>query len=196
MALLTGLEIEEQVKAGRITIRPYAPAQRNPNSYDLRLGAHLRVYWRPPWWSRLARRLAGRPWCLDAAAQNAFRDVRIGPKGYVLKPGRLYLGTTVEWVGSDHYCSTIDGKSSVGRLGIVTHVTAGFIDVGFHGRITTETTVTHPVRVYAGMRFCQVSFAPLVGAVELYKGRYQHQAEAVPSRSWIGFTADHQETRR
>lgn len=175
MSLLTGLEIARRVDSGEIVIAPYDPANVNPNSYDGRLDDTLRVY-------DTTREL-------DVGADNPTTTLSIPPDGLVLHPGVLYLGSTVEVFGCDTLAAVVEGKSSLGRLGLTAHVTAGFIDCGFRGNITLEISVIHPLRVYAGMRVCQVCFTTVVGEVTLYAGKYQGQRGPQPSRSWRDFTA-------
>lgn len=113
----------------------------------------------------------------------------IGEEGWVLKPGILYLMHTREVIGPGAYVATADGKSSLGRLGIVVHQTAGYVDPGFVGQITLEVTVSNPIRVYAGMRFAQVRFHTTLGESSGYKGNYvgEHARGPVPSRAWKQF---------
>lgn len=170
MSLLTGPEIARLVKTGDIDITPYCSGQLNPNSYDLTLDRILRVY-------TLGREL-------DVRADNPTEEIVIPPDGLVLEPGRLYLGSTVEWIGTDKYAAVVEGKSSLGRLGFTAHVTAGFIDCGFRGNVTLEMTVMHRLRVYAGMRVCQACYTTLEGEVMLYAGKYQGQRGPQASRSW------------
>jgi dCTP deaminase len=96
---------------------------------------------------------------------------------------------TREVVAPGKLVACADGKSSLGRLGIVVHQTAGFIDPGFSGNITLEVTVTNPIRVYAGMRFAQVRFHTVVGESSGYKGNYtgEHARGPVASRAWKQF---------
>jgi len=95
---------------------------------------------------------------------------------------RLYLGTTLEIAGSNCCVPFIEGRSSVGRLGISIHVTAGFGDVGFIGRWTLEISVIHPIRVYAGVEICQIAFTDIVGEFDLYTGRYANQNKVEGSK--------------
>ena len=113
--------------------------------------------------------------------------------GYVLRPGILYLGSTVEEAGSDFYVPCIEGRSSIGRLGISTHVAAGFGDIGFKQRWTLELTVVHPIRIYAGVRICQVYFHCVEGRKEVLYGdrpgsKYAHSSGVEPSRSYLDFS--------
>ena len=167
--ILTGPEIEKEVGLDRIRIEPWIPRHVGPNSVDLRLHPELRVY-----------DLEGGT--LDMKKGTATRDLLIPSEGLVLQPGTLYLGRTVEVVGTNHYVAILEGRSSVGRLGIKSHFTAGFGDVGFCGSWTLEIEVVYPVRVYPNVRICQVSFTVPRGDIRLYSGRYQGQIEATSSR--------------
>lgn len=125
----------------------------------------------------------GPPPILDMLDENRTVDVGIPKQGLILWPGILYLGRTVETVGSKSYVPWFDGRSSVGRLGIHVHVTAGKGDTGWFGTVTLEMHVVHPVRVYADVKpICQASFFGTLGELEEYKGRYQNQVEPTPSR--------------
>jgi dCTP deaminase len=203
MAILTGPEIRKQIEGGDIKVDPYLVEHVGPNSMDLRLHESLGVYnqfWpahlayshtpRKSWpgWSEKALKklseaeasLHATP--LDMRSGSTVRELVIPETGLVLYPGILYLGRTVERLGSDVFVPIVEGRSSMGRLGVQVHVTAGFCDLGFHGTITLEITVVHPIRVYAGERVCQVYFTRAEGDVELYSGRYQGQEAATGSR--------------
>lgn len=115
-------------------------------------------------------------------------------KGWLLKPGIGYLMHTEERISTDKYVPILDGKSSLGRLFMTAHVTAGYGDPGFDGQYTLEVVVTHPVLVFPGMRFCQIRFHTLVGVPDSYKqqGHYVGQAAEgpVPSMSWKQFAEE------
>lgn len=120
---------------------------------------------------------------LDMLDENFTDNVDIPEEGMVMWPGILYLGRTVETIGSKCYVPWFDGRSSVGRLGIHVHVTAGRGDTGWFGTVTLEMHVVHPVRVYANRKpICQASFFETVGDLEEYAGRYQNQVDPTPSR--------------
>lgn len=174
--ILTGPEIQRQVELGKIQISPFRPEQVNPASYDLRLGADYLQY-----------AVFGRP--LDAKVENPTTSGKIFANGLVLHPGQLYLMHTVEVVGTREFVTVIDGKSSIARLGVVAHLTAGYGDVGFFGQYTLEVSVIHPVRVYAGMRFCQARFQTVQGEFAQYEGNYVGETARGPvaSRSWRQF---------
>jgi dCTP deaminase len=177
MSILSGREIEAQYQAGRIRIAPFNPEHIGPNSYDLTLSTKLLTY----------VDYADQQVLLDPKKEQKVREKLIPEKGIVLWPGILYLGNTVEVAGSDHYVPMLEGRSSFGRLGLKVHVTAGFGDIGFKQQWTLELEVTHPVRVYAGMRVCQVYFHEIVGDVELYKGKYARSSGPEQSQAWRDF---------
>ena len=110
----------------------------------------------------------------------------IPEEGYILKPNHLYIGATQETISSDKYISAIDGRSSIGRLGIFIHATAGFGDLGFKGTYTLEIVPTIPVLIKPGIEIGQVSFQQPEGDIDfLYKGRYQNQVLPTTSRLYM-----------
>lgn len=131
---------------------------------------------------------------LDMRAENPVRDLDIPARGLVLIPGRLYLGSTIETTASGPFIPCIEGRSSVGRLGLQVHVTAGFGDRGFHGTWTLEMTVVQPLRIYAGVEVCQISFASCEGArdADTYRGKYLGQTGPRPSGLWKDFLKEDQ----
>lgn len=180
--ILTGPEIRKRFDAGDITIDPFDEKQLNPASYDLRLGDHYAVY-------VFSTREDGENDVLDAKKDNLVEDLLMPPDGLLLRPGQLYLMHTVELVLSESCVPIVDGKSSIGRLGVSVHQTAGFGDPGFDGQYTLEVTCVHPVRLYAGMRICQIRFHATLGEVVLYRGNYTGSKSRgpVPSMSWKQF---------
>ena len=197
--MLTGPAIRKAVDAGAIQIEPYNWSFAGPNSYDVRLHAEIVVYnvSGPMFPDTVIDAgpdvetyidadgiVQERPRCLDVRADNPIERFDIDEKGALLVPGVVYLGRTIERIHSDVYASTIHGRSSIGRLGITVHQTAAFIDVGFDGVVTLEITVTHPVRIYANMRIAQIAFHPLVGDIELYRGKYQGAQAVESSKLW------------
>lgn len=167
MSYLSGPEIRRLVNLGEVEIEPFTDNQVGPNSYDMRLHPELRVY---------------NDLILDMRKDNPTRPMTIPEEGLVLVPGELYLGRTVERTSTPLHVPEVVGRSSVGRLGIFIHVTAGFGDHGFNGTWTLEITCIRRVRIYPFARICQLSLAPLVGEPFPYKGRYQHQVDATASR--------------
>lgn len=187
--ILTGPEIRKQVASGGITVSPHDPKLVGPNSVDLRLSNDLLVYegavkrFKDGSGARDNPVYEGphdRP--LDMRKENETFRLDVPIDGLVLRPGILYLGRTIETIGSDKFVPIVEGRSSVGRLGIHVHVTAGFCDIGFRGTITLEIHCIHPVRIYPNVPICQAYFLSPQGEIELYKGRYQGQVEPTASR--------------
>ncbi|MCL2573704.1 MAG: dCTP deaminase [Defluviitaleaceae bacterium] len=157
--ILSGLEIAKKAEEGKeIIIKPFVPDMVGPNSYDLRLADTLVVY---------------EDEVLDMRQPSATKEIVIPKEGYVLQPGKLYLGRTIEHTETLGYVPMLEGRSSMGRLGISIHITAGFGDVGFKGYWTLEIHCLHPVRIYAGERICQIYYHKIEGDYVPYKGKYQ-----------------------
>lgn len=193
--ILTGPEIQKQLEAGRISIDPFNPKCLNPGSYDLTLGNEVVVYEGVVFCYGEAGTeedggyfLPNPGAVLDTKQELPARKFTINPEvGWLLKPGIGYLMATAEKVHTDYYVPVIDGKSSLGRLFVQVHITAGYGDIGYSGHYTLEVVVTHPVRVYPGMRFCQMRFHQPQGDLMNYasKGHYTGEAATgpVPSKA-------------
>lgn len=199
MSILSGPEIVRIVnrtrefrKAGHdapvpaIDITPFNPDHAGPNSYDLTLGATLLAYDTRMGDQFIHDRYNHPSRVLDSRRSNPTVEHKIGPEGFILLPGVLYLGATAERTASLGVVPWLEGRSSIGRLGVCIHATAGFGDDGFgwpHGATwTLEITVVEPVRIYAGMRLCQIIFSTLVGERSPYKGKYQGQTLPMGSK--------------
>lgn len=167
--ILTGPEIAAQVHAGRIHIDPFSEDRVNPNSYDFHLLDHLITYDHVE---------------LDAAIANPARRVPFPKSGLVLRPDRVYLGATLEVMGSEHYVPIIRGKSSLARLGLFINMTADLIDLGSVNRWTLQLHAIQPLRIYPGMLIGQVTFWEPTGQRVLYQGKYQGSMEPRPSESY------------
>jgi deoxycytidine triphosphate deaminase len=139
--ILTGAEIIKQHARGRIIIDPFDPANVSPDSYDFHLGPALRVYTQFP---------------LDACATNPTEEIVIPPEGLVLEPQRLYLGETVEVMGSAHYVGSYAARSSIARLGLFINLSATLGDLGYVGRWPLHLVAVQPLRIYAGMAVGQM----------------------------------------
>lgn len=193
MAKLSGAQILKEVEEGTITLEPFHKEQLNANSYNLRLGRTLLVYNVALLPGQLNPDLIyelnqNDPHVLDMRRDNPTTVITIPDHGYVLRPGICYLGHTEEYTETHERVPIIEGRSSVGRLGISVHATAGFGDVGFCGDWTLEISVLHPVRVYAGVEICQIAYEPLVGEKTItYKGKYQNQRGPKSSGLWRDF---------
>jgi dCTP deaminase len=181
--ILSGKAIQSAVESGDILINPFNPKYLNPASYDLTLGYGITIYKDMCPYGALAD-------CnLDPKVDNPTTSFRIGPEGYILQPGVGYLMHTQESVGTNKYVPAIDGKSSIGRLFVLIHSTAGLGDPGFFGQYTLEVLTTYPIRLYPGMRICQIRFFTIVGEIDLYNGSYQcdNARGAVASRAYNQF---------
>lgn len=173
--ILSGKEIERRLGKD-IIIEPYNPGQLNPNSYNLRLHDELLIYTCHP---------------LDMKKPNAYERIRIPSEGLVLEPHRLYLGRTMEYTATHNLVPMLEGRSSVGRLGLFVHITAGFGDVGFTGYWTLEIFCVQPIRIYAGVEICQIYYHTIEGDFETYQsGKYQNNCDVQPSLLYKDFEAN------
>ena len=171
--ILSGLEIARQVELGAIEITPFEKRLMNPNSYNLRLHDELLVYTDE---------------VLDMKLPLATKKIGIPSDGLVLRPGVLYLGRTFEYTSTGKFVPMLEGRSSVGRLGLYIHVTAGFGDVGFAGYWTLEIQCVQPVRIYPMAEICQIYYHTIYGDFELYgEGKYQLNTGIQPSLSYKDF---------
>jgi dCTP deaminase len=181
-SVLSDGTIRRLVEEGRITIDPWDAGMVQPASVDLRLGRSFRVFHNH---KLPAIDLAEPP-------QGVTELVEIdADQSFVIHPGEFVLGTTEEWVElPDDIVARIEGKSSLGRLGLIVHATAGFVDPGFKGTLTLEiTNLTRvPIKLYAGIAIAQLSFMALDQPAERPYGspelgsHYQGQVAATESR--------------
>ena len=140
--ILSGQEIKRLIGTDLI-IEPYEDSQLNPNSYNLRLHHQLLVYDNN---------------VLDMKKENKATLLEIPEEGLLLEKDKLYLGRTLEYTESHKHVPMLEGRSSIGRLGLFVHVTAGFGDVGFCGFWTLEMFCVQPIRIYAGVEICQIFY--------------------------------------
>lgn len=177
--ILSGSEIKAQLGTN-IKIEPYHEDQVNPNSYNLTLHDEMLVY---------------EEIILDMKRPNRFRRITIPEEGMVLQPNQLYLARTVEFTETHNLVPMLEGRSSIGRLGLFVHVTAGFGDVGFCGYWTLEMFAVQPVRIYPGVQVCQIFYHSIEGEVTDYKSsKYQHNKDIQPSMLYkeLGIRDDNQ----
>jgi dCTP deaminase len=146
--ILTDSEILREIEAKTIVIEPYRRECLGSNSYDVHLGATLAIY---------------KSSVLDAREHNEIEYFTIPDEGYILRADMLYLGVTEEYTETHRHVPFLEGKSSVGRLGIDIHATAGKGDVGFSNTWTLEISVKQPVRIYAGMPIGQLIYFTVSG---------------------------------
>ena len=164
--ILSGDEIQRNLGTN-IVIEPFDPAKLNPNSYNLTLHNELVTY---------------EEVVLDMAEPNRTRRLVIPKDGLILAPNKLYLGRTVERTETHNLVPMIEGRSSIGRLGLFVHVTAGFGDVGFEGYWTLEMFAIQPIRIYPGVAIAQLFYHQIVGQITEYASdKYQHSRDIQPS---------------
>jgi dCTP deaminase len=154
--ILTDIQILKSIEDGNIVIEPFRAACLGTNSYDVHLGKYLATY---------------EDRVLDARLHNEIKHFEIGEEGFVIQPGTLYLGVTEEYTETHHTVPFLEGKSSIGRLGIDIHATAGKGDVGFCNTWTLEISCVQPVRIYAGMPIGQLIYFMVQGDIQNYYNR-------------------------
>ena len=164
--LLSGDEIERRLSTD-ISIEPFDKERLNPNSYNLTLHFELLVY---------------EEVVLDAASPNRYRRLEIPDEGLTLQPNMLYLGRTVETTKTHGLVPMIQGRSSLGRLGLFINPGGSIGDVGYCGTWTLEMHCVQPVRIYAGMQICQIYYHTLLGdGCEYCSEKYQNSDDIRPS---------------
>lgn len=185
--LLSDRDIRTQIDTGRVTLDPYDPVMIQPSSIDVRLDRFFRVFDNHKYAS------------IDPSIEqpDLTRLVEVeGDKPFVLHPGEFVLGSTFESVSlPDDIAARLEGKSSLGRLGLLTHSTAGFIDPGFEGNVTLElsNTATLPINLWPGMKIGQLCFFQLSSPAEhpygssKYGSRYRGQRGPTASKSYLNF---------
>lgn len=170
--ILSGKEIIKR-QGKEIEITPFNLDQVNPNSYNLCLHNEMLVYDED---------------VLDMKKPNAYHKIIIPEDGLVLTPGKLYLGRTVEHTRTDKFVPMLEGRSSVGRLGLCIHITAGFGDVGFNGFWTLELYCVQPIKIYPNVEICQIYYHTIDGDYDSYKsGKYNNNESVQPSMLYKDF---------
>ena len=170
--ILSGKEIKKRID-NDIILEPFNEKQIGPNSYNLRLHDRLLIYKDP---------------ILDMKKKNATEEITIPKSGLLLKPGALYLGRTVEYTKTNNLVPMLEGRSSIGRLGLFVHVTAGFGDVGFAGYWTLEIFCVQPIKIYPNIEICQVYYHTIEGDFEHYKSnKYQNNTDVQASMLYKDF---------
>ncbi len=186
--LLSDGDLRKEIASGRVVLEPYDDALVQPSSIDVRLDRYFRIFenHRYPH--------------IDPATEQDELTKLVEPEGdepFILHPGEFVLGSTFEIVTlPDDIAGRLEGKSSLGRLGLLTHSTAGFIDPGFNGHVTLELSnvATLPIKLWPGMKIGQLCLFRLSSPAEKPYGsgaagsRYQGQRGPTPSRSFQGFT--------
>ena len=170
--ILSGREILKHI-GKEIIIEPFDEKRINPNSCNLSLHNELLVYEND---------------VLDMKIPNPTQRIVIPEDGLILEPNKLYLGRTNEYTKTDKYVPMLEGRSSIGRLGVFIHVTAGFGDVGFAGYWTLEIFCVQPVKIYPNVEICQIYYHDIGGEYDVYKsGKYQNNTGIQPSLLYKDF---------
>jgi dCTP deaminase len=157
--ILSDKKILKSIKDGEIVVKPFRRKCLGTNSYDVHLGKYLAMY---------------KDRVLDAKKHNQIEEILIPKGGIVIEPGTLYLGVTEEYTETHNSVPFLEGKSSVGRLGIDIHATAGKGDVGFCNHWTLEISCVQPVRIYAGMPIGQLIYFSVEGDIENYYNKKEN----------------------
>ncbi len=185
--LLSDKDIRSEIESGRVGVDPYEPKMIQPSSIDVRLDKFFRVFENHKYE------------VVDPSKEQPelTREIEVGnDEHFILHPGEFVLASTYEVVTlPDDIAARLEGKSSLGRLGLLTHSTAGFIDPGFSGHITLELSnvANLPVKLFPGMKIGQLCLVKLSSAAEnpygsaIYGSRYQGQRGPTASRSWLNF---------
>jgi dCTP deaminase len=185
--ILSDRTIRDAIESGRIVIDPFDPAMVQPSSVDLTLDRFFRVF----------RNHTRGVIDVKERMDDLTEEVDIPADGvFLLHPGEFVLGATAERVGlPDDLVGRIEGKSSLGRLGLLIHTTAGFVDAGFEGYLTLELSnvATLPITLYPGMKIGQISFLQMTSAADVPYGssalgsKYRGQQGPTPSQYWRNF---------
>ncbi len=187
--ILSDHSIKESIADRRIVITPYDESLVQPASIDIRLDGRFRVF-RNYKYS-----------CIDpkAVQQDLTELVEVGDEPFIVHPGEFILGNTVERIKlGDDLVARLEGKSSLGRLGLIVHATAGYIDPGFDGNITLELSnvANLPIRLYPGMKVGQISFFAMSTPADRPYGhpelgsKYKGQTAPTASRMHLNFTPE------
>ena len=188
--VLSDVTIERLIAEGRIGIDPYDVSLLQPSSVDVRVDKYFRVFHN-----------ARYPYIdVKQAQEELTEEVEIqGDQPFILHPGEFVLGSTLERVAlPDDLVARLEGKSSLGRLGLLIHSTAGFVDAGWDGHLTLELSnvANLPIALYPGMKIGQISFLRMTTAAEHPYGstetasKYQGQRGPTPSRYYLNFLPD------
>lgn len=170
--ILTRPTIETALSARTIVIEPFNVEQLNPNSYNLRLGKRIMRY--------------TTNFFLDPKLKQDVEEIHIPDEGLPLSPGKVYLCETLEYTETHCHVPMIEGRSSIGRLGLFVHVTAGFGDIGFCGKWTLELSCVQPIIIYPGMEICQIFYHTVTDMRgPRYDGKYQGNTGVQPSMMYL-----------
>jgi len=190
--ILSDKDILEKIKKGEIKIDPFDKSCVQPSTVDLHLGGEVRVF--DSWQTGV----------VDVCQKvDVSRVVKIKKEGFIIHPGEFLLGSTVEKIAlPNNIAAKLEGRSSLGRLGLVVHATAGYVDPGFSGWLTFELSNLSrlPIRVYPGMKIAQICFFQMSSPVlhpygsKKLGSKYQGQKGPTASRAWMDFRNERSKT--
>jgi len=195
--ILVDKTILSEMEKGNIVVEPFNRDHLGTNSIDLTLNPNIKVYINAEdYWAEVnvfgnsffeVEENTSDGYFLDCKETNKTREFKIEPEGFILVPGQLYIASTNEYTETLNAVPKLEGKSSIGRLGLFVHVTAGYGDVGFKGTWTLELVATVPVKIYPNMKICQISYhaisdQPLVSYDKKEDAKYSGQNGATASK--------------
>ena len=179
--ILSGNSIAKEVERANIVISDFDISRLNPNSYNVRLADEILVYENA---------------LLDMKHEQPYEIKKIPERGFALIPGRIYLARTMEYTETTGFVPMLEGRSSIGRLGIFIHATAGFGDNGFKGYWTLELSTVQPTIIYPGVEIAQLYFHTILDddedglrncPITYEHGKYQNNKGIQPSMIWKEF---------
>ena len=206
--IFTDKTILDSINKGEIVVQPFIHANLGTNSIDLTLAPHLVTYINAEDYIAETYHLGRRSfqisdnvyksvhatdgYFIDSKANNETRKFEIPEEGFILQPGQLYIASTNEYTETWNAVPKLEGRSSLGRLGLFIHVTAGYGDVGFCGQWTLELVATIPLRIYPNMKICQISYhgiseKPNIGYDKKESAKYSGQMGATASKMHENF---------
>ena len=172
-AMLGSDDILTEIAKGNIVIKPFDDTKLNPNSYNLTLANEILVYTED---------------ILDCKKNNPTKKIKLTDEGYVLSPGRLYLGSSIEYTETKQHIPHISGRASVGRVGLTAHISSGIGSVGYQGHWTFSITCIRPIRIYPKMRIAQIYFFPVIGhCSQKYAGKDVNDNKINTSKLYLEF---------
>ncbi|MDZ5712423.1 dCTP deaminase [Jeotgalibacillus haloalkalitolerans] len=169
--ILSGKEIKKALNKD-IIITPFNESYLNSNSYDLTLNEELLVY---------------KDEMLDMKRNNETKKIVIPDEGYTLLPGKVYLASTNEYTDVRNYIPIIEGRSSVGRLGLFVHISSPYGNIGYKGKWVLELTAVQPLKIYKDVKICQIIFQEINGEYEPYNNKYQDTKDVSSSKLYKEF---------
>lgn len=188
------------MEIGNISVEPFVRENLGTNSIDLTLNPKMLIYENGASYleslkDNVDQEVIMSIFSVDSKSKNTTQEIIIPETGFVLTPGQLYIASTNEYTETWNAVPKLEGKSSLGRLGLWVHVTAGYGDVGFCGNWTLELVCVVPIKIYPNMKICQISYhgisdQPLISYDKKTDAKYSRQVGAVASRMHENFVKE------